>query len=813
MISLLVSKMQKVMKKNLFILSAIAVTAAALISCNKEQNVINNEEPQGIPFEIVASSIETKTVNAGMSTTWLSTDQINLFHAVHGIATYNNDSPFTAKEAGASVGFTGTLKAGSEPTSGNTYDWFAVYPYKSGFNSPSGTKTITIPQSQTQTGKDSKAHLANDNCPVAGNVLDVAYDAQPVVAMEHLTSIAKVHVTNDLLSNSIVVYSVSITASVAEIAGKFKLDLTGAHPALTADDASKTAKLTVEDCPMIAAGSSADFFIAIKPFTAAAGTTITLKVATNRGTKEVTSAALGSDFEFVAGKIHNLNFNYNVDNPASIPFSIDGNATAGDYAAKAGLYISDGITPNGYTNDTHADYRAKWDKDGAFLQVYFTSAAGKVTFPVKMIGGATTSTMTLSGSADGHAFTDIMDFTIEGSANAILNFDSGLTPIDDSYRFLRLTFTKGANVGVGTIAIAAPSSDPEIEASDISGIDALGVTNATKTYAVNFADDITVTCDGTIVTSATKTSNGVVTYTVAPYYGYSPATRVGTITLTSPSKSINKVISVNQAKDDFKVNNLTTNITVTIPNDGTSTTFSLLSQVMSWGATVTPGDGMNLSMDPSSGDKNASARTITVSSTIAATAAEQTLGTIVVYRNGNTSDTQRRTITVKKAAAASGTTYTKATSISAGTFLLCDATVGNTMVSTAALVTISKKTYLNATSVSISTNVINGSATIDGYEFTIAALTGTDAGKYTIHCANGYLGHVSTSTDVTLTAEIPDGDDAAKYKWTIDIDDETGLATITNCSSSRILAFYNHATVRAYASLGTNTLPTLFKKN
>lgn len=816
MISLLVSKMQKVMKKNLFILSAIAVTAAALVSCNKEQGDIKVDEPQGVPFEVVAGTVETKTVNDGVHTNWAATDHINLFHAVHGETTYNNDGSFAAKGAGAAVGFTGTLKAGSEPTSGNTYDWFAVYPYKSAFTTPNGTKTVVFQSTQTQTGKDSKAHLSGNNCPVAGNVLDVAYDALPVLNMENLASVVKVHVTNGLAENPIVVYSVSITASAEKIAGEFNLNLTGAHPALSGDSGSRTVTLNVADCPNIAHGATADFFIAVKPFTAAAGSTITMKVVTNRGTKEVTSAALGSDFEFVAGEIHNLNFNYNVDNPASIPFSIDGNATAGDYAAKAGLYISDGITPQGY-GDTHDGYRVKWDKEGAFLQVYFTSAAGKVSFPVKMIGGATTSTMTLSGSADGHAFTDIMDFTIEGTSNTILNFNTGLTPIDDSYRFLRLTFTKGANIGVGTIAIAAPSSDPEIEASDITGIDALGVTDATKTYAVNFADDITVTCDGTIVSSATKTSNGVVTYTVAPYYGWTPATRVGTITLYSPSKDISKEISVNQAKDDFKVNNGTSAITVTIPYDATTNTFTLLSQVMSWESSVTPEAGMNLSIDPTSGVKNASARTITITSTTAATAAEQTLGTIVVYRNGNSSDNQKRTITVKKAATPSGTTYTKATSVSAGTFLACyvdnDDDPGSMVITG-----IANTNYLGLAAVTIDEGVITGSASIDNYEITITALTGDDDGKYTLSIGGKLIGW-NTSTKFSFADSMPADATAAKYKWTIAVD-ANGVATIQTpdgVENYRYWGWNNAAQYRPYQKTPDGSYgyarPTLFKKD
>ena len=76
-----------------------------------------------------------------------------------------------------------------------------------------------------------------------------------------------------------------------------------------------------------------------------------------------------------------------------------------------------------------------------------------------------------------------------------------------------------------------------------------------------------------------------------------------------------------------------------------------------WASTVTAGDGKNLSITPVSGDANASAQTITISSSTAATNVEQVLGTIVIYRNGNTSDNQKVSITVKKAANASGISW------------------------------------------------------------------------------------------------------------------------------------------------------------
>ena len=292
------------MKKNLSILSAIAVTAAALVSCNKEQDVNIVEEPQGVPFEIVAGSIETKTANDDMSTIWVAGDKINLFHAVSGETSYVNDADFTATTGGASVKFSGTLA--SALSSGN-YDWFAVYPYNDAFDTPAGTATVTIPAAQTQAGNNSTAHLAGANCPVAGNKKNLAYDATPVVNIKHLTSIIKVHVTNKTASN-ITVSGVSFTAPI-NINGDFNLDLTGDNPAMSGTGSSTTTALTVTGGTAIATDGSADFYMAVKPFGVSAGAQLSLTVNTGAGDQTLTTV-MPTGYTFAAGKIATLNFNF-----------------------------------------------------------------------------------------------------------------------------------------------------------------------------------------------------------------------------------------------------------------------------------------------------------------------------------------------------------------------------------------------------------------------------------------------------------------------------------------------------------------------
>ena len=343
------------MKTRIFTLGALAVAAAALFSCSKEVELIqetsNVGETAGIPFEILVSSVDTKTVNSAYSTTWSATDKINLFHAEAGGTSYVNDGQFSASGAGSSVSFSGTL--GGELTAAN-YDWYAIYPYTATNVTPANTSAtgyVTIGSAyndyQTQTGNDSKAHLAGPKCPLIGKVTSVAKETQPSISMSQLTSVVAVEVTNGT-SQAIVVKDVSFTGT-EPIVGDFSVKFTSSPVVFTPRSAgyvSNVANLHVESGSSIAAGSKATFFIAIKPFTASAGSKITMMVDANNGRQSVTSSELGADFSFQAGQIHKVSFTYNkaVVSTASEAFT-------------TGFETSDGFTATTSYNNTVVKYQ------------------------------------------------------------------------------------------------------------------------------------------------------------------------------------------------------------------------------------------------------------------------------------------------------------------------------------------------------------------------------------------------------------------------------------------------------------------------
>ena len=127
---------------------------------------------------------------------------------------------------------------------------------------------------------------------------------------------------------------------------------------------------------------------------------------------------------------------------------------------KADFLALNGVTAHGLGGDygaTNAPYLIKFDNTGDYIQVKTDSQPGTVTIGVKMIGGATTSTITIQGSADGETFTDIEELEISGDQNDILTLET-TNVFDANDRYVRMLFTKGSNVGVGPITIASGSA-------------------------------------------------------------------------------------------------------------------------------------------------------------------------------------------------------------------------------------------------------------------------------------------------------------------------------------------------------------------
>lgn len=302
------------MRRNLLSWGLMLAATFTLTNCAEEiENPANEPETSGYPFEVIAS-VETKTVNNGLSTNWVAGDAINLFHAVTDGAEYVNNGKFVITEENlAETKFTGELKSELDPA--EEYDWYAFYPYTSQISTPAnkstyvtvGSKTNSV---QTQVGNDNMDHIAGPNYPIVGKDYARPGNNTPTINMCHATSLVKVVVKN-YTEEPLTVEEIYFVAP-ERIVGTFYIDFTAPSPLTSAafvssgdSYTSNTAKLGVVDAEELAAGESAAYYLAVKPFTAEAGSTLQLYV--NGAVKE---HELTEDVTFTAGKVKTLNYSF-----------------------------------------------------------------------------------------------------------------------------------------------------------------------------------------------------------------------------------------------------------------------------------------------------------------------------------------------------------------------------------------------------------------------------------------------------------------------------------------------------------------------
>ena len=315
-----------IMKKQIISWGMMLAAAFTLTNCAEEiENPNQQPEKQGYPYEIVASTVDTKTVNDGMATKWDDNDAINLFHAVAGAQDYGTNDEFTIADVETGR-FTGTLTEGL--VAGNSYDWYALYPYNSNIATPGdredGYTYIGHSKGLNQTGYNSMASLKETICPLYGVAKAVASSDTPSITMNHLTSVVAIKVTNTT-EEPLTITTASLTAE-EDIVGSYFIDITKSPVVYKASEGfvNNTAVVNVSEGTVLDKGDFATLYLAIKPFTAKAGTSLTLSV--NNYAKE--PKVLTSDVTFHAGKIKTLNFAYDKVEPKNVTWDLSKNETS-----------------------------------------------------------------------------------------------------------------------------------------------------------------------------------------------------------------------------------------------------------------------------------------------------------------------------------------------------------------------------------------------------------------------------------------------------------------------------------------------------
>ena len=179
--------------------------------------------------------------------------------------------------------------------------------------------------------------------------------------------------------------------------------------------------------------------------------------------------------------------------PATLPFSWSGTSSKGksDLEGKTGVKLSLG---SDYAT-SNAPYRLKFDDKGKYVTIFTDVKPYLVSFSAKLFNATTTgSKLTVQESVDGKEFSDVEEFTINGSANSTFSFTT-TNSFDTNTRVVRLVLSeKDQNVGVGTIVVtkaepitisaAGWATYCSSNALDFTGVTALTAYTATKEGSV-----------------------------------------------------------------------------------------------------------------------------------------------------------------------------------------------------------------------------------------------------------------------------------------------------------------------------------------
>ena len=293
--------------KKFLLFAGLAAATLSFVGCNKEADVKGLD---GRPVEIILSDAATRTVNNGMGTQWENGDALNVFTAPAGSTEYSANAKFEVDDAA------NNHAKGTAELTADAYDWYLLYPYSSYVTTPANTKSGYLAigsksnATQTQAGPDSMAHLSGENLPVYGVAKNVARDDTPVISMKHVASVVAINLTNATAA-PIKVDEVSFTAP-EDIVGTYYIDFSGEELAFAGSGAnyvSNVATLAVTGDATIAAGASAKFYLAVKPFAAKAADKLSVKahVGDLVFEKEI---FLPSAVEFKSGFIKQLNVSY-----------------------------------------------------------------------------------------------------------------------------------------------------------------------------------------------------------------------------------------------------------------------------------------------------------------------------------------------------------------------------------------------------------------------------------------------------------------------------------------------------------------------
>lgn len=492
-------KTMKTMKKYSILLSA-TLAILALASCQKEQEIVNEETPNvevidntptSVPFVLRAdipsvnsedpTDPETKTTlnTSTWAVDWESTDVI---YAVTTDEAWGEAYPKAADETIAEFVYDsekGTFSTDMAIADGrHTFNFLYTASQQKSYHRGAST-TFSLAGTQTFDASAPTASLKLYDA-LAAQVTATTPTTFADVYMSHLFTLMKVTLKNKTGA------SVNISKFEVEIPGENLygiFDVTFGTTPSAAYSKNGGDKITINiSNGTVASGASLDVYFvmgAVSGYTGEVTFTVT-DSASNTYTK--TNTISGTGVTFAAGTYNTASYTLKTADPIEC-VTLDWDYAGG---TASDLNAVPGVTTSGLGSDyaeSHAPNRVKFDGTGDYIQVRTDAAISSVSVGFKKIGGAGNSTLTIKESANGSDWTDVQTLTLTGAQNATGTVTT-TNPFDASSRFIQIYFTKEANVGIGTISIKKVNTDPVI---NITSSNPMEVSNATDLYAIEYS--------------------------------------------------------------------------------------------------------------------------------------------------------------------------------------------------------------------------------------------------------------------------------------------------------------------------------------
>lgn len=526
--------MKKIMK--LFVI--VAAAAMTLVSCQK--NEIENPTPQEVEYTFLLGSendVDSKATIGKNSIVWESSDRLGTF-TTSSTPTKNGYSYITpGTPAKFSVYAVGGLDKGDM--------LFFYYPYSNNAGTDKTSVTLSIPTSQD----------GDDDMPMASlpfEVVEVSAENNTTYAGQiNLVNLAAIAEFNVFSSNadyqSEKVQSVTFTSDKA-LAGSFSFDLTSvnySNKSTLAIQGYTEKSVVASIAPSTVASPSAD---ATKVNMVVAPGTYTGIVVVNTDKASYTFNVSKAK-EFVRSAVLPLAVDLakgerveNVVEPepvgvktATISFASTAQRTS--YSTAEQVWENDGVVftnSKGSSTSNVGDYSnpARFYKNSNIS----VTAPGNITmieFDCTGLGSDYVAPLAnLEGASNESG---IVKISLDGSSSTV-----AYTGLSAQARAKSLTVT---------YVVADPTA-PSITAGNVTGVSARG-DEAELTYEIANLEysDLTVTCDETVVTSASKGKDGVINYVVSA--NATTSARDGSITISNGT--VTKEVKVSQLVPVFTV--------------------------------------------------------------------------------------------------------------------------------------------------------------------------------------------------------------------------------------------------------------------